>query len=87
MITVAALSSGFTSAYASSHYSENWKTRKRFLKVSLAVDRENQMFLASMVTQYPTYDTALANTLLKQSCRTRKAACYVMDKGYDYKWI
>lgn len=89
VIPVTALdASGFSSAYASSYYSERTgKTRKRFLKVSLAVDTKKQMILAAVVTQHPTHDAVLAGTLLKQSHRTRKAACYVMDKGYDAEWL
>jgi len=89
VITVTALdSSGFTSAYASSYYSEKTgKTRKRFLKVSLAVDTETQMILASAITQHPTHGAALAGHLLNQSHRTRKTAWYVMDKRYDAEWI
>ncbi|MDD5420213.1 MAG: IS5 family transposase [Methanomicrobiaceae archaeon] len=89
VIRVAALdASGFTSAYArSSSSARTGKTRKRFLKVALAVDTDKQLILAATVTQHPTHDAALAGDLLKQSHRTRKAACSVMDKGSDAESI
>ncbi len=80
--------SGFTSAYASSYYSlRTGKTHRRFLKVSLAVDTTTQVILAATMTQHPIADVRMARSLLKESHRTRQAACYVLDKGYDAESI
>ena len=88
-IPVVALdSSGLSSAYSSCYYSQRTgKTRKRFLKVSLAIDTHKQTILTSSITQHPTHDVALATSLLRQSHRIRKASCYVLDKGYDAEHI
>ena len=79
---------GFTSSYASHYYSHRTgKLRRRFLKVSISIDTDKKVILGWKISQKTDHDVKHANTLIRQSNRTRKSECYVMDKGYDSEEI
>jgi hypothetical protein len=79
--TIAIDSTGFPTEYFSYYYSMRAdKTRKDFIKISVAVDTEKQTILGSKITKSRQHDTKHAKPLLRNTLR--KADCYVLDRGY-----
>ena len=84
--TIAIDSTGFTTEYFSYYYSmRTEKTRKDFIKISLAVDTEKQTILGAKITKSRQHDTKHAKPLLRNTMK--KAECYVLDRGYDSEQI
>jgi hypothetical protein len=72
--TTAIDATGFTSSYASHYYSQRAeKLRKRFLKVSIPLDTDKKVILGCKISQKNEQDIKHANTLIRQSNRTRKS--------------
>jgi hypothetical protein len=79
-------STGFPTEYFSYYYlMRTDKTRKDFLKISLAVDTKKQTILGSKITKSRQHDTKHARPLLRNT--VKKAECYVLDRGYDSEQI
>ena len=79
---------GFTSAYASHYYSNRiGKTRKTFVKTSIAVDSKSLLILGWKFSKYPVNDRRHAKSLINQTQRVTKSQCFTMDKGYDAEWL
>ena len=81
-------STGFTSAYASHYYSDRiGKTRKSFVKTSIAIDSKHLIILGWKFSKHPVNDRKHAKSLINQTQRVTKSQCFTMDKGYDAEWI
>lgn len=79
-------STGFPTECFSYYYSMRTdKTRKDFLKISLAVDTKKQTILGSKITKSRQHDTKHAKPLLRNT--VKMADCYVLDRGYDSEQI
>jgi hypothetical protein len=84
--TIAIDSTGFPTEYFSYYYSMRMeKTRKDYIKISLAVDTDKQTILGSKITKSRQHDTKHAKPLLRNTLK--KADCYVLDRGYDSEQI
>ena len=81
-------STGFTSSYASHYYSKRInKTRKSFIKASIAVDSDKLMILGRKFSKLPVHDSQHAKSLINQVIRITRSNCFTMDKGYDSEKI
>ena len=77
-------STGFTSSYASHYYSKRInKTRKSFIKASIAVDSDKMTILGWKFSKVPVHDSQHAKSLINQVQRITQSECFTMDKGYD----
>ena len=84
--TIAVDSTGFPTEYFSYYYSmRTEKTRKDFIKISIAVDTDKQSILGYKITKSRQHDTKHAKTLLRNTLK--KEDCYVLDRGYDAEQI
>ncbi len=85
---VAIDSTGFRTSHLSLYYSiRTGKTRKDFLKVSLAVDTNRKTILYFKISKSRHHDSAHAKYLLRGSYRVKRAHWYVMDRAYDAESI
>ena len=79
---------GFTSSYASHYYSKRInKTRKSFIKASIAVDSDKLIIMGWKFSKVPVHDSQHARSLVNQVQKITKSECYTMDKGYDSEKI
>jgi len=84
--TIAVDSTGFPIEYFSYYYSmRTEKTRRDYIKISLAIDTKKQTIIGSKITKSRQHDTRHAKTLLRNTLK--KAECYVLDRGYDSEQI
>jgi hypothetical protein len=75
---------GFTSSYVSHYYSKRInKTRKSFIKASIAVDSNKMIILGWKFSKVPVHDSQHAKSLINQVVRITRSGCFTMDKGYD----
>lgn len=61
--------------------------KNNFLKSSISVGIHKQVILSVKISQKPVPDTKHAEKLLRQTQRTRKSECFVLDRGYDPEGI
>ncbi len=77
-------STGFTSSCASHYYSKRInKTRRSFIKASIAVDSDKMTILSWKFSKLPVHDSKHAKSLINQVQRITSSECFTMDKGYD----
>jgi hypothetical protein len=79
-------STGFPIEHFSYYYPvRTEKTRRDYIKVSLAVDTTKQAILGYKITKSRQHDTKHAKPLLRNT--VKRALCYVLDRGYDSEYI
>ena len=79
---------GFTSSYASHYYSKRInKTRRNFIKASIAVDSDKLTIMGWKFSKLPVHDSQHARSLVNQVQKITKSECYTMDEGYDSEII
>ncbi|MEN6516766.1 MAG: IS5 family transposase [Methanospirillum sp.] len=85
---IAVDATGFTCDYASDWYCiRTGKTRKAFMKLSIAVDTERLILLGFTMSRTPIHEIRQAPAVLRQAYRHVHAPVYVMDKAYDAEVI
>jgi len=81
-------STGFNSSYPSHYYSKRInKTRKSFIKASIAVDSDKLTILVWKFSKVPVHDSQHAKSLIYQVQRITPSEYFTMDKGYDSEVI
>lgn len=84
---VAADSTGIETSSASAHFlSRAKRSRKGYVKLSLAVAATSIVLIATALSMGPSNDLVEARQLLWRSASRCRADWYFMDSGYDAEW-